>query len=207
MRKGLLLALSGVLTGLALLLAGLAIDVGRWQHGLAAGDVRFQGDPAVRDPWRAPTILPARVSRRLLAVDDDLLYRRAVRLFRLGRPNANPYEIGPLSLRAQAQAELTRALRVDRDVPRRAREANLLGVLFVIGSAVANREDSPTFFEGGITSFRSSIALDPRGEEAKFNLELALLRQREDVSLRNPVRSSGTGRGRGAGAGSEGGGY
>ena len=70
----------------------LALDVGRWNTAFARGDVRFKFAPTRSDLWQPDEILPFHAAKRMLGVDDDLVYRDMLRRFYLARPKANKWE-------------------------------------------------------------------------------------------------------------------
>ena len=182
-RLGSLTAAVAVLA-LAIVLAVLAIDVRHWQQSISSGDLRFQATPGRAQMWHASEVLPFGLARRLLAVDDDLAYRRAVRAFRLGRTRQE--NLGALlvpAFRAQAEAELSRLARGNGDAVRRSRALNFIGVLAFIRPSeepvdAANRLDET------VSTFRAAAELDPANEDAKANLEL-FLRLRGEAQRRS----------------------
>lgn len=204
-----MLLLAGVLcAGLAVLVVLVAIDVGRWHSALARGDLAYAQRPLARYPWHVSTVLPQGVGRSVLGVDDDLTYRRGVRLFRLSNPRRAEFGQETLAVRAAAQTQLIRAVRTDGDPLRRSREANLLGALFFVTTVSGTTaRERYGFYQGAIANFETALRLDPDNEDAKFNLELAILREPSPE-----VAGKGTGnqkgkQGKGAGAGTQGTGY
>jgi hypothetical protein len=208
-RAALLLGAAASLT-LGVALALLATDVGRWPVALAAGDARFRTAPEETRLWRPNELAPRHFARELLGLDDDLAYRRAVRVLRLGRLEGPTVTDPRLALlRADAQARLLQIVENDGNPKRRSYAANLLGVSALV-SLVAEERDRALLLGAAITSFKKAIALDPGNEDAKYNLELSLQRGRqlqlsEAAGSGNP---SPGGRGsRGAGTGDPGSGY
>jgi hypothetical protein len=208
-RAALLVGAAASLT-IAVGLALLALDVSRWPDALTAGDARFRSEPEETDLWLPDELAPRRLARDVLALDDDLAYRRAVRVLRLGRLEGPAVTDPRLSLlRADAQARLLEIVQSDGDPKRRSAAANLLGVSALV-SLVAEERDRALLLGAALTSFRRAIALDPANEDAKYNLELSLQRGRqlqlsEAAGGRNPAPG---GRGsRGAGTGDPGSGY
>jgi hypothetical protein len=203
-----LVAVGLVLAAAGTLLMLLAIDVGRWHSTLVRGDVRFAADPVGRYPWAADTVLPFGLGERVLGVRDDVAYRQGVRLFRLGRPRVAQPSDAALSARSQAQTVLARASRADPDPRRRAAEANLLGSLFLAGNAGTTdprtRED---FLRAASAEFGLAVVLDPANDDAKYNLELTLVRRRAQVSIGPGSGTTPGSLGRGAGLGITGHGY
>jgi hypothetical protein len=208
-RAALLLGAAASLT-LGVSLALLATDVGRWPGALAAGDARFRVAPEETRLWQPNELAPRHLARELLGLDDDLAYRRAVRVLRLGRLEGPTVTDPRLALlRADAQARLLQIVESDGSPTRRSYAANLLGVSALV-SLVAEERDRALLLGAAITSFKKAIALDPGNEDAKYNLELSLQRGRqlqlsEAAGSGNP---SPGGRGsRGAGTGDPGSGY
>ena len=193
---------------LATLAALLSVDLRAWHDSLRAGDARYRTAPAVAG-WRASSILPFGAARSLLAVDDDLAARRAIRLFRLtygvrGRLDTALQTQGARAVAELALADVTRS----GDLRRAAQASDLLGVL-AFGDFAAGGGRDANQAERAVSAFANAVRLDPSDEAAKFNLELALrLFQARGV---RPGASPGTGvQGagrRGAGTGIPGTGY
>jgi hypothetical protein len=172
----LLLAAAGALV----LLAG---DVRAWETRLEQDDVAFRYAPGRPVLWQPEERFPGQAARRLLDVEDDLAFRSALRLFRLGRPRQLAYDRPTLAaLRGQAQVELIELGRRDPDPVRRSQAANLVGVLSLGVEGRENAAARQTFLESGIANFQTAIALDDDNERAKYNLELALRRQETDAA-------------------------
>jgi hypothetical protein len=195
---------------LAVGLAFLATDVSRWPGAMKAGDARYRVKTDEPDLWRPDELAPRRLARDVLALDDDLAYRRAVQHLRLARLEGPSVTDPNLSLlRSDAQARLLEIVESDGDGIRRSAAANLMGVVALV-SLVAEEQDRAVLLGTAITSFRRAIALDPSNEDAKYNLELSLQRGRElqlseAAGGRDPAPG---GRGsRGAGTGDPGSGY
>jgi hypothetical protein len=194
----------------AVALAFLATDVSRWPGALEAGDARYRAAPDEPGLWQPDELAPRRLARDLLAVDDDLAFRRAVQGLRLARLEGPSVTDPNLSLlRSDAQARLLAIVESDGDAVRRSAAANLMGVVALV-SLVAEEQDRAVLMSTAIRSFRRAIALDPGNEDAKYNLELSLQRGRElqlseAAGGRDPAPG---GRGsRGAGTGDPGSGY
>jgi hypothetical protein len=176
------LALVGtVLTAVAaVFLLVTAFDVQRLQRGVAEDDVRFATNPVDDQLWRVKNTLPGDPAGRLLGVEDDIRYRRVLRAFFLARPRINPFALPRLELaRGEAQVKLSDLIRVEGDDRRLSQEKNLLGALAL---AVAPRQDPEqrlASFQSAALYFTEAIRLDPRNEDAMYNLEgtMELLRQ------------------------------
>ena len=170
----------------AAVLVLLAVDAHAWQARLAADDLRFRANPMDQDLWQPEQHAPFGLAKRLLGLDDDLAYRRAVREFRAGRPTESTYSAETTAYRAQALIALTQVAREDSNALRLSDEDNLLGVL---GFALATQDatHSKTFLNNSLTAFRAAIDRNPRNEDAMWNLEYAL----SQLKGRNPQEAGG----------------
>lgn len=169
-RRVSLLAAAGVCLVAATLLALLAADVQTWERTLRDDDVApaSTSSPA---RWQASTTLPFAAARRLLAVDDDVAFRRAVDLFRRAQAPAQIDRTAPGDVRVAAQAALARIVHSHRDPRRASAAANLLGVLALI-DATSGATGSATPIERSIFELQDAVRLDAGNEQAKANLEL-----------------------------------
>ena len=172
----------------AALLLLFALEARDWGKRMATDDLRFDASPLPTKLWQPVEVTPFGLTRGVLGIGDDVQYRRAVRLFRLGRPLENLTARSFESLRAQAQVSLGD---VDQgnDRARRSQAANLLGVLD-LSLAVQDSSLATTFLADAIGSFRHAMALDESNADARFNLEYALyeLRSGEDQLPRGTDR-------------------
>lgn len=157
----------------AVLLLLFAADARRWGKRMAADDLRFAANPLPANLWRPTEVLPFGVARGVLGIDDDLQYRRAVKLFRLGRPRENISGKLAAALRAQSQIALTEASVIGTDRKRRSQAANLLGILS-FSLAIRDPSLATTFLQNAVANFRQAMELDETNEDARFNLEYAL---------------------------------
>ena len=164
---------AAVCVAVAVLLVLLAVDAHAWQARMTADDLQFRVNPLDENLWRPEQRAPFGLARRLLGLDDDLAYRRAVQEFRAGRPTEPTYSPQTTADRAQAQIDLTRLGRDDSNAPRASQEENLLGVL---GFALATQDtsQSKTFLNNSVAAFRAAIDRNPGNEDALWNLEYAL---------------------------------
>lgn len=182
----------------ALALALLAQDVRRWPPALLAGDVRYAASPFRPHTWRAPDRLPFAPARRLLAVDDDLAMRRALKIYRETKPdNPDAFTMTPdqrASLLLSASRRLQDVVRNDTDPSRRADALNLLALLSFQDPAPEEGEGFPQ----SKRLFAAAVRTDGGNEAAKRNLELYLRLVPKDQ------KSTGGGRGRGRDAGEQG---
>lgn len=188
----------------------LAADVGRWDEAMAADDLAYRSAPAAPRLWEPRQDVPFGLGRRLLATDDDVELRRAVRALRLGRLESGATSDPEIFLkRGEARARLQEIAGGDDDAVSRSRALNLLGV-YSFSAAINETRGQFSFIQDAVAAFQAAIEIDPDNAEAKTNLELALQRGRaleaaEAGGGRNPT-PGGAGA-KGAGAGDAGSGY
>lgn len=205
-------AVVGAVACLALA-AGLflvAADVARWRGALDAGDVRWRAVPDEPGLWRTSTLAPSDAAKRLLAVEDDLRFREALRALRLGRLERGFSSDPALALpRAEAQARLARVVEMDPALDRSSRALGLIGVIGFANSLYESRGQLALVREA-VAAFEAAIALDPANDEAKANLEQALQRRQSLEALAGAGATEPTPGGagaRGAGTANTGSGY
>ena len=180
----------------------LASDVRHWEERLVRDDLSFRETPNRPDLFERQERIPG-AARRLLAIDDDLAFRRALHLIWMSVAVRPPeQEADADSLRDAAEIALAEVARADPDRSRRSEATNLLGVLSVSRDGEEPGEVRGSRLESAIVSFRSAVLLDARNERAKYNLELAL-QSRAPTDDKNLPRGVG---GQGA-LGREGSGY
>ncbi len=169
-RRWLLLGAAALCLALAAIAALAARDAGAWQSSLRAGDVAASqgGTPS----WTPDELAPFGFAHRLLGIDDDLAFRRAVALFHRAHTGIPSFDNGlqGSALRVAAEVELARAIRSDPNGARASAAANLLGVLSVLDATSPAGSQTP--IERSIFEFQDAIHLDPSNEQAKANLEL-----------------------------------
>ncbi len=191
------LPIAGLLV-LALLAAFVARDAAAVQRGFDRSDLAFEAQPAAERLWRIDTRLP--YAKRILGVEDDLLYRRALRAFAVdARRGENPYDFARPAFRAEAQATLGTAERAASLAPAlRSKAASLQGVL-TFEEATADPVNGPTLIKRSLDEFGRAVRIDPSNEEAKYNLEFLLrlmdpsaarMRIRENIPAYRPGRSA-----------------
>ncbi len=187
----------------------LALDVAAVRASLRADDVRFRATPGER-LWSPGERVPGGFARRLLGVEDDLLFRRALRAVVLSHPETPGFSDPTYVVhRNDASAWLVDLVQRDPSDERRSAAANLLGVLS-FADAIADYTNRARLLEAAAGRFRQAIALDPGNADAKYNLELALTRSRglELTEAGGGTDPSPGGKGaRGAGASEAGSGY
>jgi hypothetical protein len=173
-RRELVVAVAAVVAGLLATLVG--VEALRWEQRLAADDARFAASALSEGLWEEGEALPLAPTRRLLALDDDLRYRRAVSLYTRSRPG-EPTASNPQreTLRGNAQRELA-ALSAGDDEPERRSQAAMLVALLALGRGdlFQSAEERLQVLRGGLGNLQIAVALDPENAEAKRNLELVL---------------------------------
>jgi hypothetical protein len=171
-RRALALVAAAALVAAGAVLLLLASDVRDLDRALAADDERFRARPEVPVGWTGPGRVPFDAAARLLAVEDDVAYRRAVQLFWTSAPTEAAEGRRVIERRrVAAAAALGKAAR-DADPARRGEASNLLGILaLVAGADSTTRVDS---VQAAAESFRRAVVAAPASEDAKHNLELVL---------------------------------
>jgi hypothetical protein len=180
----------------ACVLALLARDVQRTADSVSASDRRFEITKPDRDVWTSANGVGARVARDVLGANDDLQFRRAVAIFARSQATHVVLRGNPGEVRAEATIALERFDKNDHDRMRRARTANMLGIM-AFQDALDSQSNQVSLLERSGEMFRRAIALDPANEAAKFNLELLL---QLDATSSGPfaIRSGGAAGGSGA---------
>jgi hypothetical protein len=196
-----------LVAGVLLCLVGL--DVASWSRSMRTGDVTYRATPE-SVLWSPDTVLPARLTRSLLGLGDDLAYRHALQAFRLAHIGSPVVSDPSLIVRRNdASVLLTRVVQSSTDSRRRSTAANLLGAIDY-SDAVADYADRARLILDAVGRFQQAIAFDPTNDDAKYNLELTLALGRaqglnESGGGTNPA-PGGKGS-KGAGAGTAGTGY
>jgi hypothetical protein len=207
-RRAALVLGAAVCLVLAVGLGLLALDVVRWRSAIDRGDVRYRVAPAEQGLWESDDTVPLDLARRLLEVDDDVAFRRALRglsLAGIAAPNVSDPSLA--ARRSEARVLVARVAEEDADHRRRSRAMNLLGVLS-FASAIAEPQDQGPLLQDALARFRSALELDPDNAEAKANLEVGLQRAEEAGESGGGENPTPGGQGaQGAGAGQAGSGY
>ena len=160
------------LLALSLLAALIARDAAALDRTFDRSDVAFEAQPAAERLWRIDPLLP--FAREGFGVEDDLLYRRALRAFAVdARRGENPYDFERPAFRAEAQATLGSAGRMDMAAPLRSKAAMLQGVLS-FEEAISDPVNGPALVRRSVRDFQRAVRIDPDNEEAKYNLEFVL---------------------------------
>jgi hypothetical protein len=207
LRRLVRIALPVVFAAAGVLALILAHDVRHVRAALAADDARFPTAPAAQ-LWQPSELFPFDAAKKLLGVGDDVTYRQALRATRLAQPHELVFASPPaLALRAEAQLRLGQIAQTDPNASRRSAAENLLG-----GIAMANSAEDPdsasSLLEDAAAAFRAAVADDPTNDDAKANLELALLRlDRVRAATYPPGNIGNASNGQGAGVGRAGSGY
>jgi hypothetical protein len=162
---------------IAIVLVVLAVDVLRTPGWIGEDDTRFQSAP-VRGSglWNEPGVLATRARLRTLGIEDDLAYRRTLALFKRLRPGEEDQLDDPDKEHrwAKLQFDLTTQSRENPDVERRSELQNLMGVVLLARYLYASPDQRSALLTNSIGAFRTAVELDPRNDDAKVNLELAL---------------------------------
>ena len=178
------------IAGLVALAVGAALvarDAAAVQRGFDRSDLAFEAQPAAERLWKIDTRLP--YARRAFSIEDDLLYRRALRAFAVdARRGENPYDFERPAFRAEAQATLGAAERSSLAAPLRSKAASLQGVLS-FEEGIADPVNGPTLVGRSIEDLRRAVRIDPSNEEAKYNLEF-LLRLQDPNAARIRIREN-----------------
>ena len=150
----------------------IARDAAAVRHGMERSDLAFEALPAAEKLWKLDTALP--FTESALGIDDDLVYRRALRTFAVDdRRRSNPYDFSRPAFRAEAQASLLQAEHSGLSAERRSKLAVLQGVL-IFDEAIADPVNGPNLIRQTLEQFQRAVRIDPANEEAKYNLEFML---------------------------------
>lgn len=155
------------------LLVLLGADVASWRSTMRTDDVTYRAAPQ-GDLWSPRTFLPARVTRSLLGVGDDIAYRRALQSFRLAHVESPVISDPALVVyRNDATVRLTDIVDHGSDPLRRAEAANLLGAI-AYADALGDFTNRAKLIVSASQRFGQAITFDPTNDDAKYNLELTL---------------------------------
>jgi len=202
MRARYALPAAGALLLLALVLAGAAHQVAAWHDVMTEDDVRFVTTPGAPRLWEAPRGPGADRTKDLLGLGDDIRFRSAERLYVRGHQSATSFvqEKARLSARAAAVDLLEETTVDDAASWRRARAANLLGILLFEDSR-AGQEVSQDLSRQALRAFAKGAREEQGADDARFNLELLLTLLRPDGGLGRDLREDQHGTASGVGAG------
>ena len=129
--------------------------------------------------WAAPDGPGAGVAGDLLGLSDDVRFRKAERLYVRGHLPATTFaqEKARLAARGGAAELLEQTMNGDTEPWRRARAANLLGILLV-EDAKEGRELAPTLSRQAVRAFSTGARQAEGADEPRFNLEILLTQLR-----------------------------
>jgi hypothetical protein len=216
LRRELLLAAAAACAAGGVFLGLAALDVSHLHAALPADDVRFRVGSGGPTLWRPDTLAPFDAGKRVLGIEDDLDFRHMLQDLRVSKLRDATVSDPALALHRTATSDELESIVVhDPDPALRSRASTLLGVLSVAAwnttpQSGTNEQDRSELLLSAVASFEQAIALDPENDDAKYNLQLMLLRgsgllPTEAAAGKNPTAG---GRGsRGAGAGEPGSGY
>jgi len=213
--RELLLVVAAACLVAAVLLALVAVDVARSRSTIPADDTRFAvGAPT--SGWSPRALAPFDAGERLLGVQDDVAFRRMLRVLRQSKLLDYTVSDPMLAIHRTELAERLESIVVhDPDPVLRSRASSLLGIVSVVSwNSTPNQGtqqlDRSELLLAAIASFEQAIEIDPENDDAKYNLQLMLQRGEgllptEAAAGKNP--SAGGKGSRGAGAGAPGSGY
>ncbi len=193
---------------LAVVAALVAIDVGRWQERMHAGDRVVRANPGATVHWTPSTIAPFDPASRLLGLSDDIDLREAIHDFVVGYRTPVGFDNGLQRAvrRDAAQAALEKIIL--EGSPRQVAQADVLtGVLAFGAMSAPPGVASPG--ERSVEAFTEAARLDPMNVAAKLDLEI-VLRALASQGTRPGSNPSAGGKGpgnKGAGAGLPGSGF
>jgi hypothetical protein len=195
-----LVAASAMLAAAAFLVL-LARDVWHWDRAVHDADARAAVAPVAPAAWQTQTTLPAGLTRRLLGINDDLVFRRTM----MGAIHAASHFATTESQKQRSIVE-TALARIARDDPaqaRASRAADYLGVLLYTDppspDQAANAYVDPTQQgpsnqltpeQKALLQFLVAVRLDPNNDNAQRNLE-RMLRQPQPPPHKGIPQSGG----------------
>jgi tetratricopeptide (TPR) repeat protein len=160
-----------VLLALAVAAALVARDAAAVRQSVAHSDLVFlEAQPSYARLWRLDTTIP--YPARLFGIEDDLLYRHALRKY-AAEDRRQRFNFSSPGLRAEAQAALSIAENADLSAARRSKLANLQGILSY-DETLSNPLDAAGLAQAALEHFHRAVKLDPANIEAKYNLEYLL---------------------------------
>jgi len=188
----------------------LAIDVLRTPGWMSSDDAHFQSAPlrGSEGLWNESGVVATRARLRALGLSDDLDFRRTIARFKRLQPGTADQVIDPAqeSRWAKLQFQLTTGSRENPSVHRRSELQNLMGVLLLARYLYASPDERSNMLTNAIGAFRTAVELDPRNDDAKLNLELAL-RAYGPVLFPSNAPDTGGAHGQRSGQGRAGSGY
>jgi len=179
------LAAAAALLVVAAFLVLLARDAWHWDRALHDADARAAVAPVSPAAWQAHTTLPSGLTRRLLGINDDLVFRRT--LMRAIQAATQFQSTATQKQRSIVETALARIARDDPDKTRASRAADYLGVMLYTDppspDQAANAYEDPsqsgpsnqlTPEQKAMLQFLNAVRLDPNNDNAQRNLERML---------------------------------
>jgi hypothetical protein len=142
------------------------------ESSIRSGDAAFRAEPTREGVWATGDMAPG--LKRALAVDDDLAFRRASRLYEvLRRRGRDPFDSAARAFRADAQFAFAQAEQEGLTAEARSKALNLQSIL-MLEEALGDFRNSGQLVQRSLAGFRRAIRVDPGNEEAMYNVELIL---------------------------------
>jgi len=178
---------AAAMLAVAVFLVLLARDVWHWDRAVRDADTRAAVAPLSPAAWQAESTLPAGLTRRLLGINDDLVFRRT--MMQAIHTASRPATTVSQKQRSILETTLARIARNDSDKARASRAADYLGVLLYTDppspDQAANAYQDPTQSgpsnqltpeQKAMAQFLAAVRLNPGNDNAQRNLE-RMLRQ------------------------------
>jgi len=209
-RERIALVAAVVAVPIAIVIALFAIDVLRTPGWMSSDDAHFQSAPlrGSEGLWNEPGVVATRARLRALGLSDDLEYRRTLARFERLQPGKADQVVDPAQEArwAKLQFDLTTGSRENPNVHRRSELQNLMGVVLLARFLYASPDERSAMLTNAIGAFRAAVELDPKNDDAKLNLELAL-RAYGPVLFPSNAPDTGGAHGQKSGQGRAGSGY
>jgi hypothetical protein len=176
--RGVRLAAAAVLLLVAVAAALFAQDIRSWRNTLDDAAARYAVNPSGPQVRTTPTVLPAGVSERLLAVERHREFLSTLRQFAIGYHIASTVDPRYLTvpqheLIGRAMAALSTSTQIPD--PKRASQAfNLLALLELSQLRLATADIDVSAADSAVANFQNAIRADEANTAAKVNLELEL---------------------------------
>jgi hypothetical protein len=157
----------------AVVVALLALDLSNWRNAVRNGDSRFATDPAGAS-WQISPKLPFKAAETVLGISNQIAYRQLAQSFVAVNASGNGVDNGYSESRTRGalEAELTQLAPSLRPVLESEAE-NLLGIL-AFSDSQQNGPEGAAPVSRSVAAFEAAVQIDPRDEQAKYNLELLL---------------------------------
>ena len=131
-------------------------------------------------------------AERTLGLEEQLQLRRALQAVLRTRPGTERHE--GLQLRqGEAESLLTEVIKRDTDARRRSMAANWLGILLF--ENVMLSASNPELLGRSLAAFEAAVLLDPRNDDAKFNVEQLLTLRPDSEEEKEREKDKGRARG------------